>query len=89
MLEGTGIRMEAKYKTKIYLFQKEDNTVTYTNSIGIVYTPLCNRPSGIFIFTGFLEKTSLGWPISHWVGLFSGRFFFIRLFDTKMASCRK
>ena len=39
-------------------------------------TPLCNRPSGIFIFTGFLEKTSLGWPISHWVGLFSGRFFF-------------
>ena len=52
-------------------------------------TPLCNRPSGIFIFTGFLEKTSLGWPISHWVGLFSGGLFFISLFDTKMASCRK
>ena len=41
-----------------------------------VKTPLCNRPSGIFIFTRFSEKTSLGWPISHWVGLFSDWFFF-------------
>ena len=32
-------------------------------------TPLYNRPSGIFIPIGFSEKPSLGWPISHWVGL--------------------
>ena len=30
-------------------------------------TPLCNRPSGIFIFSGFSEKKSLGWFIFHWV----------------------
>ena len=34
-------------------------------------TPLCNRPSRIYIFTGFSEKTSLGWFISHWVFLLS------------------
>ena len=30
-------------------------------------TPLCNRPSGIYIFSGFSEKKSLGWFIFHWV----------------------
>ena len=33
------------------------------------FTPLCNRPSGIFILAGFSGKKSLGWPNSHWVGL--------------------
>ena len=37
-------------------------------------TPLCNRPGGIFIATGFSEKPSLGWLISHWVGLFLAGF---------------
>ena len=53
------------------------------------YTPLCNRPSGIFIFTGFLVKTSLGWPISHWVGLFSGGFFFHKLIRYKNGQLSK
>ena len=66
-----------------------DQHLTTNKPCFVLDTPLCNRPSGIFIFTGFLEKTSMGWPISHWVGLFSGGFFFISLFDTKMASCRK
>ena len=30
-------------------------------------TPLSNRPSRIYIFTGFSEKTLLGWLIFHWV----------------------
>ena len=30
-------------------------------------TPHCNRPSGIYIFTGFSEKTSPSWLIFHWV----------------------
>ena len=34
-------------------------------------TPLCNRPSEIYIFTGFSEKTSLGWFIFYWVFLLS------------------
>ena len=34
-------------------------------------TPLCNRPSEIYIFTGFSEKTSLGWLIFQWVFLLS------------------
>ena len=29
-------------------------------------TPLCNRPSGIYILTGFSKKTSLGWLIFQW-----------------------
>ena len=33
--------------------------------------PLCNRPSGIYIFTGFSEKASLDWSIFHKVFLFS------------------
>ena len=32
-------------------------------------TPLSNRPSRIYIFTGFSEKTLLGWLIFHWVFL--------------------
>ena len=32
-------------------------------------TPLCNRPSGIYILTGFSKKTSLGWLIFQWVFL--------------------
>ena len=46
----------------------------------VPHTPLCNRPSGIFIATGFSGKPSLGWPISHWVGLFLAGFS-IGLFD--------
>ena len=30
-------------------------------------TPRCNRTSGIYILTGFSEKTSLSWLIFHWV----------------------
>ena len=30
-------------------------------------TPLCNRPNGVYIFSGFSEKKSLGWFIFHWV----------------------
>ena len=30
-------------------------------------TPRCNRPSGIYILTGFSEKTSLSWLIFHWI----------------------
>ena len=33
-------------------------------------TPLCSRPSGNYIFTGFSEKTSLGCFIFPWPGFF-------------------
>ena len=33
-------------------------------------TPLCSRPIGIYIFTGFSEKTSLGCFIFPWPGFF-------------------
>ena len=45
------------------------NSVLYNATCpDLVGTPLCNRPSGIFIPTGFSKKPSLGWLISHWVG---------------------
>ena len=43
-------------------------------------TPLCNRPSGIFILAGVFGKKSLGWPNSHWVGLVFDYVFVIGLF---------
>ena len=43
-------------------------------------TPLCNRPSGIFILAGFSRKKSLGWQNSHWVGLVFDYVFVIGLF---------
>jgi len=33
-------------------------------------TPLCNRPSGIYMLTGFSKKTSLGRQIFHQVSPF-------------------
>ena len=40
-------------------------------------TPRCNRPSGIYILTGFSEKTSLSWLIFHWV------FSYVHLYHNK------
>ena len=53
-------------------------------------TPLCNRPGGIFIATGFSEKPSLSWQISHCVGLFLAEYFnrFIRLKNGQLSKIR-
>ena len=55
--------------------------LTTSPSISVVRESLCKRPSSTLIFAGFLVKTSLGCPISHWVGLFSTFFFLIGEFD--------
>ena len=40
--------------------------LTRSSDFVIHKTLLCNRPSGIYIFTWFSEKTSPGWLIFHW-----------------------